>query len=286
MVRKSKNPVVALSAGCIAGGIEATCVWPMEYIKTQLQLKQAATLPYSGVYSGISYTVRTTGIVSLYRGLIPTLLGSMPKAGIRFGGNASFRDVLRNKDDGIVSIGATLLAGTLAGMSEAVMAVTPIETVKTKCIEMNKSFVSGLRYILATHGISGLYKGLTPTMIKQGSNQGLRFMWFSEYKAVITGTRDTNNQRSLSSYEALIGGMSAGCFSTILNNPVDFLKTRMQGVSSRKYTSTLDCLLKSVKDEGVSVLYRGVVPRLGRVIPGQGIIFMSFEMIQNFISRW
>mmetsp|Transcript_37140 Transcript_37140/g.59661 ORF Transcript_37140/g.59661 Transcript_37140/m.59661 type:complete len:134 (-) Transcript_37140:493-894(-) len=117
----------------------------MEYIKTQLQLKQAATLPYSGVYSGISYTVRTTGIVSLYRGLIPTLLGSMPKAGIRFGGNASFRDVLRNKDDGIVSIGATLLAGTLAGMSEAVMAVTPIETVKTKCIEMNKSFVSGLR---------------------------------------------------------------------------------------------------------------------------------------------
>jgi len=258
----------------------------MEYIKTQLQLKQAATLPYSGVYSGISYTVRTTGIVSLYRGLIPTLLGSMPKAGIRFGGNASFRDVLRNKDDGIVSIGATLLAGTLAGMSEAVMAVTPIETVKTKCIEMNKSFVSGLRYILATHGISGLYKGLTPTMIKQGSNQGLRFMWFSEYKAVITGTRDTNNQRSLSSYEALIGGMSAGCFSTILNNPVDFLKTRMQGVSSRKYTSTLDCLLKSVKDEGVSVLYRGVVPRLGRVIPGQGIIFMSFEMIQNFISRW
>jgi len=53
-------------------------------------------------------------------------------------------------------------------------------------------------------------------------------MWFSEYKAVITGTRDTNNQRSLSSYEALIGGMSAGCFSTILNNPVDFLKTRMQ----------------------------------------------------------
>mmetsp|Transcript_7152 Transcript_7152/g.10079 ORF Transcript_7152/g.10079 Transcript_7152/m.10079 type:complete len:290 (+) Transcript_7152:287-1156(+) len=285
MVRKSKNPVVALSAGCIAGGIEATCVWPMEYIKTQLQLKQAATLPYSGVYSGISYTVRTTGIVSLYRGLIPTLLGSMPKAGIRFGGNASFRDVLRNKDDGTVSIGATLLAGTLAGMSEAVMAVTPIETVKTKCIEMNKSFVSGLRYILATHGISGLYKGLTPTMIKQGSNQGLRFMWFSEYKAVITGTRDTNNQRSLSSYEALIGGMSAGCFSTILNNPVDFLKTRMQGVSSRKYTSTLDCLLKSVKDEGVSVLYRGVVPRLGRVIPGQGIIFMSFEMIQNFISR-
>mmetsp|Transcript_20145 Transcript_20145/g.28370 ORF Transcript_20145/g.28370 Transcript_20145/m.28370 type:complete len:112 (+) Transcript_20145:3-338(+) len=98
---------------------------------------------------------------------MPTLLGSMPKAGIRFGGNASFRDRVRNKD-GTLSVGSTLLAGTLAGITEAIIAVTPIETVKTKCIEMNKPFLSGLRHIIATHGISGLYKGLTPTMIKQG----------------------------------------------------------------------------------------------------------------------
>jgi hypothetical protein len=30
---KKKNPLSALTAGCIAGGIEATAVWPMEYIK-------------------------------------------------------------------------------------------------------------------------------------------------------------------------------------------------------------------------------------------------------------
>lgn len=30
---KKKNPLLAMSAGCIAGGIEATAVWPMEYIK-------------------------------------------------------------------------------------------------------------------------------------------------------------------------------------------------------------------------------------------------------------
>lgn len=28
---------------------------------------------------------------------------------------------------------------------------------------------------------------------------------------------------------------------------------------------------------------RGLVPRLGRVVPGQGIIFMSFETIQNVL---
>mmetsp|Transcript_5080 Transcript_5080/g.7496 ORF Transcript_5080/g.7496 Transcript_5080/m.7496 type:complete len:291 (+) Transcript_5080:134-1006(+) len=283
-VRKSKNPVIALSAGCIAGGIEATCVWPMEYIKTQLQLKQATALPYSGVYSGISYTVRTTGIFSLYRGLLPTLLGSMPKAGIRFGGNAYFREKLQRKD-GTLGLGRTFVAGVMAGSLEAAVAVTPVETIKTKCIEMNTTFFTGVRRILATEGIRGFYRGLVPTMMKQGSNQGLRFLWFTEYKALLLGERNPSKQRRLSPYEALLGGMSAGCFSTILNNPIDFVKTRMQGVNAHKYTSTWHCFSSSLYNEGFFSLYRGVLPRLGRVVPGQGIIFMSFETIQDLIIR-
>jgi solute carrier family 25 citrate transporter 1 len=60
--KKSKNPLLPLAAGCIAGGIEATCVWPMEYIKTQLQLHaKGSKLPYSGMISGLTYTVKTSG---------------------------------------------------------------------------------------------------------------------------------------------------------------------------------------------------------------------------------
>lgn len=33
--KKKNNPLAALAAGCIAGGIEATAVWPMEYIKVK-----------------------------------------------------------------------------------------------------------------------------------------------------------------------------------------------------------------------------------------------------------
>ena len=50
--KKSSNPLTAISAGCIAGAVEATCVWPMEFIKTQLQLgskKGTTQLPYNGV---------------------------------------------------------------------------------------------------------------------------------------------------------------------------------------------------------------------------------------------
>lgn len=74
-VTKSSHPLVALSAGCIAGGIECIAVWPMEYIKTQLQLQTSSSKPpYNRVFEGIRYTYQKTGFFSLYRGLGITLV--------------------------------------------------------------------------------------------------------------------------------------------------------------------------------------------------------------------
>jgi solute carrier family 25 citrate transporter 1 len=276
------NKLLPLAAGCIAGAIEATAVWPMEYVKTQLQLQvKSSKVPYTGMISGLSYTIKTTGFFSLYRGLAPTLIGSVPKAGVRFGLNAHFKDMLKDKD-GKISIGSNFLAGLGAGISEALIIVAPVETIKTKCIELNQSFVTGLKHILQTEGIRGVYKGATATALKQGSNQGLRFMWFNEYKKVLTH----DGERTLTPIEKFLGGMTAGCFSTLGNNPFDVIKTRMQGTKASQYSSTLDCLKKILSQEGFGALYAGVIPRLGRVVPGQGIIFFSFETIQDALKGY
>ena len=83
----------------------------------------------------------------------------------------------------------------------------------------------------------------------------------------------------------LLGGMSAGCFSTLGNNPFDVVKTRMQGAGASAYSSTLDCFSQILKKEGVVGYYKGVGPRLMRVVPGQGVIFMSFEGIQEQVKK-
>mmetsp|Transcript_31908 Transcript_31908/g.48941 ORF Transcript_31908/g.48941 Transcript_31908/m.48941 type:complete len:292 (+) Transcript_31908:109-984(+) len=281
---KKKNVLLPMGAGCVAGGIEATCVWPMEFIKTQLQLQskaKGAKLPYTGMIGGLKYTVQTTGFFSLYRGLAPTLLGSIPKAGIRFGLNAVIKDNLRDKQ-GNLTMGKQFLAGLGAGVSEALIIVAPVETVKTKCIELNQPFVQGMKHIIKTEGIGGVYQGAAATALKQGSNQGLRFMWFNKYKDIVTN----NGEKKITPLMGLLGGMSAGCFSTLGNNPFDVVKTRMQGTQASNYSSTLDCFKQVLAKEGVGAFYAGVVPRLGRVVPGQGIIFMSFETIQDNLSTF
>ena len=279
---KKKSPLLPMAAGCIAGGIEATAVWPMEFIKTQLQLQskaQGAQLPYNGMIGGLTYTVRTTGFLSLYRGLAPTLIGSIPKAGIRFGLNALIKDNLRDKD-GKLTMGKNFVAGLGAGVSEALIIVAPVETIKTKCIETNSPFIQVMKHILKTEGIGGIYQGAAATAMKQGSNQGLRFMWFNEYKQIVTN----HGEREMTPLLGLFGGMSAGCFSTLGNNPFDVVKTRMQGTRASQYAGTLDCFRQVLAKEGIPAFYAGVVPRLGRVVPGQGIIFMSFETIQKTLE--
>jgi solute carrier family 25 (mitochondrial citrate transporter), member 1 len=173
--------------------------------------------------SGLRYTVHTTGFLSLYRGLAPTLLGSVPKAGIRFGLNSVIKDLLRDPTTGQLTPAKNFVAGLGAGVAEAIIIVAPVETVKTKCIELNQPFVKGFRHILKTEGIAGVYQGSVATALKQGSNQGLRFMWFNEFKRIVTA----DGEKPMTPALSLLGGMSAGCFSTLGNNPFDVVKTRM-----------------------------------------------------------
>lgn len=282
---KSSDPVVALTAGSIAGAIETVCVWPMEYIKTQLQLQEKAKTggkpKFNGMLGGFQYVIRTHGFLGLYKGLAPTLIGSVPKAGIRFGTNAYVKSLLMD-ENGKVSGARGFLAGLIAGSTEAAIVTAPVETVKTKLIQSHMSLVTGIQHIIKNEGVAGLYQGGFATVLKQGSNMGLRFMFFGKYKEWRTAGAD----RALAPLEALAGGMAAGCFSTLGNNPFDVVKTRMQGLDAAKYGGTADCFRQVLAREGPGAFYAGLLPRLGRVVPGQGIIFMSFETIQSYVEKF
>ena len=141
--------------------------------------------------------------------------------------------------------------------------------------------LEGIKLILKESGIGGLYQGLFATILKQSSNQGLRFMFFNKYKDIITD----NGKKPLHPFYALLGGMGAGCFSVLGNNPFDVVKTQMQGTQAKQYTSTLDCFKKIMVSEGPTGFYKGAIPRMGRVVPGQGVIFMSFETIQDWVEK-
>ena len=52
-----------------------------------------------------------------------------------------------------------------AGIIEAIFAVTPMETMKTKMIEKNLGLVDGFKYIIQTGGVRGLYQVLYRSLV-------------------------------------------------------------------------------------------------------------------------
>ena len=83
----------------------------------------------------------------------------------------------------------TFMAGLGAGVVEATLVVTPAETLKVKLIHDRfqpvpkyNGLFHGISTIVKNQGIGGCYKGLFPTILKQGSNQGVRFLVYEDTK--------------------------------------------------------------------------------------------------------
>lgn len=278
----------SIFAGGVTGGIEICITYPTEFVKTQLQLDQRSATPrFRGIGDVVKQTYQQNGVKGFYRGLSVLLYGSIPKSAVRFG---AFEELKKRSVDerGNLSPANRLACGLGAGVAEAIFAVTPMETVKVKFINDQMStnpkyrgFFHGVRSIVKEQGIKGTYQGLSATIMKQGSNQAIRFYVMETLK---DWWRAGDPNKPVN--KVVVGGFGAvaGAASVFGNTPIDVVKTRMQGLEAARYKSTLDCFLQIAKHEGLPAFYKGTVPRLSRVCLDVAITFMIYDSIMEFLK--
>lgn len=191
-----------------------------------------------GAVNVIKDTVKTNGIRGLYKGYSALLMFSVPKNYTRFGTYSYVQNNLLTEKTKINNF----LCGICAGSAEALLVVTPQETLKTKLIHDKlsaepkyRNLFHGIYTIASQHGVGGLYKGVLATLLKQSSNQGVRFVVFEDTKKTLS------NYISYKIIVDMLSGGFAGFCSTMFNNPVDVVKTQMQGIDAHKYKSFGDC---------------------------------------------
>jgi len=279
-------------AGGITGGIEICITYPTEFVKTQLQLDEktakGGNKKYNGIIDCAKKTVKSHGVFGLYRGLSVLLYGSIPKSAVRFGAFEHFKKSMVD-ERGNLAPASRLLCGLGAGVSEAILAVTPMETLKVKFINDQrlpnprfKGFFHGVTMIIKEQGIRGTYQGLTPTIIKQGSNQAIRFYVMETCKDWYRGGDPTKPVPKL--IVGCFGGLAGAC-SVLGNTPVDVVKTRMQGLEASKYKNTWDCAKKIWVHEGPKAFYKGTIPRMSRVCLDVAITFMIYDSFMELFNK-
>jgi len=289
-LKKNENdgPVCTFVKGGVTGFIEAIVCYPTEFVKTQLQLQSKAAPEYTGIVDCSMKTVKKHGPMGLYRGALPLILGSSGKQAARWTGYQMTADYLTD-EAGKLTIPKRMLAGACGGVSEAILAVTPIETLKTRVTDDMRrgtgnytgSF-DALRKIIMSEGPAGLYMGLVPTIAKQATNQMVRFPVQFYCKQLMTGGDKSLEANPL--YNGAAGAV-AGAVSVLLTMPQDTVKTRMQGEEAKKlYKGTVDCATQILKNEGPAFFYAGTWPRMIRVSLDVAITFAIFPIMGKLIS--
>lgn len=144
-----------------------------------------------------------------------------------------------------------------------------------------KGTIPTIRAILATEGITGLWKGNVPAELMYISYSAIQFTTYRSTTQLLR--RLTGPEHRLpSAAESFIAGAAAGAAGTAATYPLDLLRTRFaaQGSDDRVYTSLRKAVVTIQRDEGTQGFFRGLTPALGQIVPFMGMFFAVYETLR------
>lgn len=215
----------------------------------------------------------------------------MSNSATKFAANDEWGKVWRNAF-GIPKMNQSLsiLTGASAGATEAFV-VVPFELVKIRMQDKAQShryngLIDCVQKVVRQEGVLTLYQGLESTMWRH-------ILWNAGYFGCIFQVRTlmpTATDKSTQIRNDIISGSVGGTVGTILNTPMDVVKSRIQNYTkvagtTPKYNWAWPALGTVMKEEGFSALYKGFLPKVLRLGPGGGILLVVFTGMMDFFRQ-
>ncbi|KAL3847165.1 hypothetical protein ACJMK2_018091 [Sinanodonta woodiana] len=249
----------------VFGGIAsvtAECgTFPIDTTKTRLQVQgqkidvRLTECRYRGMFHAMFRIFKEEGYLALYSGIAPAILRQATYGTIKIGVYQHLKRVFvpDPKDE---TLPINVFCGIVAGIISSSIA-NPTDVLK----------------------------GVGPTAQRAAIIVGVELPAYDACKKYFLNTGqlgDTKANHFLSSFLAGLAG-------AIASTPVDVVKTRLMNQRKLKvsvisngtaipaiYNSSLDCLLQTVRTEGLQALYKGFIPNWVRLGPWNIIHFRLF----------
>lgn len=139
--------------------------------------------------------------------------------------------------------------------------------------------------VLKEEGLGALYRGVTLTALRQGTNQAANFTAYAQLKETLQNFQPEYANKNLPAYQTTVIGLISGACGPFTNAPIDTIKTRLQKTPAEPGQSAIQRITLICKDmfrqEGPKAFYKGITPRVMRVAPGQAVTFTVYEWIKK-----
>ncbi|KAF8471813.1 putative peroxisomal carrier protein [Kalaharituber pfeilii] len=283
-------------AGATGAVIANTLVYPLDIVKTRLQVQVKPKLGqesvfkyhYTSTLDAISKILSHEGLSGLYAGMVGSLIGVASTNFAYFYWYTLVRSFYLNRaKTSTLSTAAELSLGAVAGALAQLFTI-PVAVITTRQQTSSKEDRKGLfetaKDVIAEDGISGLWRGLKASLvlvvnpsITYGAYQRLRTVFFA-------------NKPRLTPYEAFLLGAMSKTLATLATQPLIVAKVGLQSkppVGAPPFKTFGQVMGYIVKHEGALSLFKGIGPQIMKGLLVQGFLMMTKERMELlFILLW
>ncbi|KAK2077684.1 hypothetical protein QBZ16_004530 [Prototheca wickerhamii] len=184
------TPGQRMAAGALAGGTAQALIYPLELVRTRLAVCPGGT--YGGIIDCATKVMRQEGVRAFYRGIVPSMIGILPYAGVDITTFELLKERLIEQYEGRVPGHAILTAGMLSSSVAQFMSY-PLALTRTRLQAQGvggkpvrySGMVDVLRQTVRNEGVRGLYKGAATNLFKLAPAAGISWFVFEECKLLL-----------------------------------------------------------------------------------------------------
>ena len=264
---------------------------PLDTLKTMMQTTHTRGSPTSIVL----HVVRSEGVLRLYRGLLPPLVGSAVYRSLQFGVYGSTYGALRGEaalcaPDPLLGIQPRVLLAATAATAARAFVETPLENLKVRrqTGQGYGAVLGGATSLPTTFSLRDL-----PTLVRHAYlGGGLTFARLfvalgSFFVFVDVGERHFPDAMATPFWGAFLKGGVCATAGWALAWPLEYLKNSVQsgvaveGLPQGAGLRARATAIMRLRGGGVAALYRGMGPGLARSFVANGAAMSAYQLCQS-----
>lgn len=279
-----------MAAGAFAGIAEHTVMYPIDAIKTRMQIiNPNPGAVYNGMIQGTYRIATNEGIRNLWRGMSSVVVGAGPAHAVYFATYEAVKHLMGGNKAGEHHPLAAATSGAAATIaSDALM--NPFDVIKQRMQikgsdKMYRSMTDCARHVYRNEGLSAFYVSYPTTLSMTVPFTALQFLAYESISTTINPTKKYDP------FTHCAAGAVAGGFAAALTTPMDVIKTMLQTRGSAH-----DAELRSVngftagcrllyRREGFRGFFKGVKPRIVTTMPSTAICWSAYEASKAYFIR-
>lgn len=177
------------------------------------------------------------------------------------------------KDAAVQSLPINIFSGAASGILGAA-AGSPFFLVKTRLQSYSpflpvgtqhhyRNAIDGMSQIYRAEGVKGLYRGVVPAMVRTGFGSSVQLPTYFFAKRRLVKHLGMKEGPALH----LASSAASGFVVCVVMHPPDTVMSRMYNQTGNLYSGAFDCLISTIKTEGVLAIYKGFSAHLARILP-------------------